>query len=160
MTLYVSRKLQCYIVNQALHKFTKLTASIQCSIDMHNSPASRFFSSCACSWGGREWKDLGLSPGFSGGKVSLSSCSLIVWYSLRLAGTVSKCRKYPTWEYMVHVHVARLHCTHKFCVPPELISKIRKILKARSLPPGSPSFPVPVLIPFFPSYLYICRPDV
>ena len=38
----------------------------------------------------REWNDRGGSPGLRPGIFSTSSCCLMVWYSLRLAGTVGK----------------------------------------------------------------------
>ena len=49
-------------------------------------PASRFFSMAAWSAGGSWWKVRTGSPGINGGTSSLSSCSLMLWYSLRLAG--------------------------------------------------------------------------
>ena len=57
---------------------------------LHILPCNLFFSIWACSARVREWKDLVGSPGLTPGIFSTSSCCLMVWYSLRVAGTDRK----------------------------------------------------------------------
>ena len=67
----------------------------------HILPCNLFFSIWACSARVREWKDLVGSPGLTPGIFSTSSCCLMVWYSLRVAGTDRKkftCKELEKWS--------------------------------------------------------------
>ena len=68
---------------------------------LHILPCNLFFSIWACSARVREWKDLVGSPGLTPGIFSTSSCCLMVWYSLRVAGTDRKkftCKEFKKWS--------------------------------------------------------------
>ena len=71
------------------------------SLALHILPCNLFFSIWACSARVREWKDLVGSPGLTPGIFSTSSCCLMVWYSLRVAGTDRKkftCKELKKWS--------------------------------------------------------------
>ncbi len=75
------------VVHWLMEELRNSAQIIWCVVGYPCLPCSLFFSSWACSWLGKEWKLRGLLPNLSGGNVSLSNWSLILWYSLRLAGT-------------------------------------------------------------------------